>query len=173
MSVGRAVRKKRCRGERKQGQGGTCQDGGSVKKAQNSHQCLTTSKTLALRKKVSCRGRLCFSSVSKTYTWPGSRRDPEGPDTAPHQPAEPTDTWQCTWAAVAPHAVQIFQLNKNVVAVSLASSKCHSKCLLWSINCAEKGILGNKWYSSASCLYSVESFGSVGWLLALFHRWYL
>lgn len=33
---------------------------------------------------------------------------------------------------------------RDMAAVSLAPSKCHSKCLSWSTNSEEKGVLGHK-----------------------------
>lgn len=44
---------------------------------------------------------------------------------------------------------------------------------VWSINYAEKGILGKQCCLSPSCLYSVESYSSVEWLLSQFHKWNL
>lgn len=45
-----------------------------------------------------------------------------------------------------------FPTPRNMAAVSLASSKRHSKCISWSLTSVEKRILGTKCWASASCL---------------------
>lgn len=46
---------------------------------------------------------------------------------------------------------------RTVAAVSLTSSKCHSRCLSWFLNSVEKRILGNK-VSCLALMCSSESY---------------
>ena len=83
-------------------------------------------------------------------------RDAEGGDpaaqTLPHTNQVSQQVSDNIHKLQQPPACLNLPTQKNTAAVSLASSRCRSKGLLWSMHYAEKGILGKKCQASASCL---------------------
>lgn len=121
---------------------------------QNPHQCLTTTETPPLVIRMFHRQNYALHQGSEHTPGLGVR-EAEGGDPAVQMLSHTNQVSQQISDNIhklqQPPACLNLPTQKNMAAVSLASSRCRSKGLLWSMHYAEKGILGKKCQASASC----------------------